>query len=148
MISQEKLLVAAIHGYALGAGIELPMCCDLRIASEDARIGLPEVSLGYIPSAGGTQMLSRHVPPGIATQMIMTGDSIDAQTAFRYGLVQRVVTPERLYGEAEALTRKIIMRPQHLVALACRAVREGAELSLGQAIALESRLAERAILAR
>ena len=97
MLTQEKLLVAAIHGYALGAGIELPMCCDFRIASEDARIGLPEVSLGYIPSAGGTQTLPRHVPTGIAMQMILTGDPIDAQTAYRYGLVQRVVPRERLY---------------------------------------------------
>jgi enoyl-CoA hydratase/carnithine racemase len=148
MISQEKLLVAAVHGYALGAGIELPMCCDLRIAAADARIGLPEVSLGYIPSAGGTQTLPRHVPPGIAMQMILTGDPIDAQTAYRYGLVQHVVPRERLYAEAEALTRKIIARPAHLVAFARRAVHEGAELSLVQAIALESRLAERAILAR
>jgi len=64
MLSLDKLLIAAIHGYALGAGVELPMCCDFRIASEDARLGLPEVSLGYIPSAGGTQTLPRHVPPG------------------------------------------------------------------------------------
>jgi enoyl-CoA hydratase/carnithine racemase len=148
MLTQEKLLVAAIHGYALGAGIELPMCCDLRIATEDARIGLPEVSLGYIPSAGGTQTLPRHTPPGVAMQMILTGDPIDAQTAYRYGLVQRVVPRERLYTEAEALVRKIIARPPQLVALARRAVHEGAELSLGQAIALESRLAERALLAR
>lgn len=148
MLTQEKLLVAAIHGYALGAGIELPMCCDLRIAAEDARIGLPEVSLGYIPSAGGTQTLPRHLPPGVAMQMILSGDSIDAQTAYRYGLVQRVVPRQRLYAEAEALARKIIARPPQLVALARRAVHEGAELSLGQAIALESRLAERALLAR
>ncbi len=147
MLSQEKLLVAAIHGYALGAGIELAMCCDFRIAAEDARIGLPEVSLGYIPSAGGTQTLPRHLPPGIAMQMILTGDPIDAQTAYGYGLVHRVVSRERLYAEAEALARKVIARPPHLVALARRAVYEGAELSLGAAIALESRLAERAILA-
>lgn len=147
MITLEKPLIAAIHGYALGAGIELPMACDLRIAAEDARIGLPEVSLGYIPSAGGTQTLPRHIPPGVAMQMILTGDPVDAQTAYRYGLVQRIVPRERLYGEAESLARKIIARPAHLVALAKRAVHEGAELSLGQAIALESTLAERALSA-
>ncbi|HVP05960.1 MAG TPA: enoyl-CoA hydratase/isomerase family protein [Dehalococcoidia bacterium] len=147
MMTLEKPLIAAVHGYALGAGIELPMACDLRVAAEDARIGLPEVSLGYIPSAGGTQTLPRHIPPGVAMQMILTGDPIDAQTAYRYGLVQRVVPRERLYAEAEALARKIIARPAHLVALVKRAIHEGAELSLEQAIAVESKLAERALLA-
>src|SRR2546425_9477056 len=88
MLSLDKLLVAAIHGYALGAGVELPMCCDFRIASEDARLGLPEVSLGYIPSAGGTQTLPRHVPPGIGMQMILTGDPIEPRTADPSGLVK------------------------------------------------------------
>ncbi len=91
MLSLEKPLIAAIHGYALGAGVELPMCCDIRIASEDARLGLPEVGLGYIPSAGGTQTLPRYIPPGVAMQMILTGDPIDAETALGYGLVERVV---------------------------------------------------------
>ena len=147
MMTLEKPLIAAIHGYALGAGIELPMACDIRIASEDAQMGLPEVSLGYIPSAGGTQTLPRHVPAGVAMQMILTGDPIDAQTAYRYGLVQSVVPRERLYDEAEALARRVIARPPHLAALAKRAVYEGAELSLEQAMALESRLAERAFIA-
>lgn len=147
MMTLEKPLIAAIHGYALGAGIELSMACDIRIASEDARIGLPEVSLGYIPSAGGTQTLPRHIPAGVAMQMILTGDPIDAQTAYGYGLVQRIVPRKRLYDEAKALARRIASRPPYLVALAKRAVHEGAELSLEQAIALESRLAERALLA-
>ena len=147
MMRLEKPLIAAIHGYALGAGIELPMACDIRIAAEDARLGLPEVSLGYIPSAGGTQTLPRHVPPGVAMQMILTGDPIDAQTAYGYGLVQRIVPRDRLYDEAESLARQIIARPPHLAALAKRAVHEGSELSLGEAIALESTLAERALIA-
>ncbi len=145
MLSLEEALIAAIHGYALGAGIELPMCCDFRIASQDARLGLPEVSLGYIPSAGGTQTLPRHMPPGIAMQMILTGDPIDAQTALRYGLVQRVVPRERLYGEAEALARQLLSRGPLALRLAKRAVREGLELPLTQGLALESRLAERAL---
>jgi enoyl-CoA hydratase/carnithine racemase len=147
MLRSEKLLIAAIHGYALGAGIELAMCCDIRIASEDARIGLPEVSLGYIPSAGGTQTLPRNIPSGIAMQMILTGEPIDARTAHEYGLVQRLVPRDRPYDEAEALARKIIARPAGLVALAKRAVYEGSELSLREAIGLESTLAERAISA-
>jgi enoyl-CoA hydratase/carnithine racemase len=145
MMTLEKPLIAAIHGYALGAGIELPMACDIRVASEDALIGLPEVSLGYIPSAGGTQTLPRHVPPGVAMQMILTGDPIDAATAYRYGLVQRLVPRERLYDEAEALAKQVASLSPEIVALAKRAVHEGAELSLNQAIALESALAERAL---
>jgi len=142
MLSLDKVLVAAIHGFALGAGIELPMCCDFRIASEDARLGLPEVGLGYIPSAGGTQTLPRHLPPGVAMHMILTGDTIDAQTAYRYGLVQRVVPRDRLFAEAESLARKVLSRPPEAVRLAKRAVVEGIELPLAHGLALEARLAE------
>jgi enoyl-CoA hydratase/carnithine racemase len=141
MLSLDKILIAAIHGFALGAGIELPMCCDFRLASENARLGLPEVGLGYIPSAGGTQTLPRHIPPGIAMQMILTGDPIDAQTAFRYGLVQRVVRRERLYAEAESLARKVLSRPAEAVRLAKRAIVEGIELPQAHGLALEARLA-------
>ena len=146
MLSLDKVLLAAIHGFALGAGIELPMCCDFRIASEDARLGLPEVGLGYIPSAGGTQTLPRHVPPGIAMTMILTGDPIDAEIAYRYGLVQRVVPRDRLYSEAEALARKVLAQPAQAVRLAKRAVVEGIELPLAQGLALESRLATQAAM--
>ncbi|MCH7577512.1 MAG: enoyl-CoA hydratase/isomerase family protein [Chloroflexi bacterium] len=145
MLSLEKPLIAAIHGYALGAGIELPMCCDLRIASEDARLGLPEVSLGYIPSAGGTQTLPRHVPPGVAMHMILTGDPIDAGTALRHGLVQRVVPRERLYQEAESLARTLMSRGPLALRLAKRAVLEGLDLPLAEGLALERRLAARAL---
>jgi enoyl-CoA hydratase/carnithine racemase len=148
MLSLDKVLIAAIHGFALGAGIELPMCCDFRIASEDARLGLPEVGLGYIPSAGGTQTLPRHAPPGIAMQMILTGDPIDAESAYRYGLVQRLVSRERLYAEAEALARKVLAQPQEAVRLAKRAVVEGVEMPLAQALALEARLAATALAVR
>jgi enoyl-CoA hydratase/carnithine racemase len=140
MLSLDKPLIAAIHGFALGAGIELPMCCDFRIASEDASLGLPEVGLGYIPSAGGTQTLPRHIPPGVAMQMILTGDPVDAQTAYRYGLVQRVVPRERLYAEAVALAQKLLAQPQAVVRLAKRAVIEGSELPLEQGLGLERTL--------
>ena len=145
MLSLEKPLIAAIHGHALGAGIELPMCCDIRIASEDARLGLPEVSLGYIPSAGGTQTLPRHVAPGVALHMILTGDPIDAATALRHGLVQRVVPREQLYVEAESLARTMMSRGPLALRLAKRAVLEGLDLPLAQGLALESRLARRAL---
>ncbi len=145
ILSLEKPLIAAIHGYALGAGIELAMCCDLRIASEDAHLGLPEVSLGYIPSAGGTQTLPRHIPPGVAMHMILTGDPIDAQAALRHGLVQRVVPRQRLYSEAESLARKLMSRRPLALRLAKRAVLEGLELPLAEGLALERRLAARAL---
>jgi enoyl-CoA hydratase/carnithine racemase len=140
MLSLDKPLIAAIHGFALGAGVELPMCCDFRIASEDARLGLPEVGLGYIPSAGGTQTLPRHIPPGVAMQMVLSGDPIDAQTAYRYGLVQRVVPHDRLYAEAEALAHKLLAQPQAVLQMAKRAVVEGIELPLQHGLALERRL--------
>lgn len=148
MLSLDVVLIAAIHGYALGAGIELPMCCDIRIASDDAVMGLPEVSLGYIPSAGGTQTLPRHVPVGVAMQMILSGDPIDARAAFRHGLVQRLVARDRLYPEAESLARRIASSPGPATTLAKRAIVEGIELSLDAGVALESKLAERALLAR
>jgi enoyl-CoA hydratase/carnithine racemase len=141
MLGMSKLLVAAIHGYALGAGIELPMCCDLRLASEDARLGLPEVSLGYIPSAGGTQTLPRHLPRALAIQMVLTGDPIDAQKALRHGLVHRVVPRARLYAEAEEWTRHAATRPAAFVAAAKRAIREGIDIPLGHALALDAALA-------
>jgi enoyl-CoA hydratase/carnithine racemase len=145
MLSLDCVFIAAIQGYALGAGIELPMCCDIRIASEDARMGLPEVTLGYIPSAG-TQTLPRHVPPGIAMEMILTGDPIDAQTALRHGLLQKVVPHARLYAEAESMARRILRGGPQAVRLAKRAVVEGLEMPLEDALALEGRLAERALL--
>jgi enoyl-CoA hydratase/carnithine racemase len=145
MLGMETVTIAAIHGYALGAGIELPMCCDIRIASEDARLGLPEVGLGYIPSAGGTQTLPRHVPPGVAMQMVLTGDPIDASTALRHGLLQRVVPRERLYAEAEAIAGRILAMPGDAVRLAKRAIIEGVEMPLPDAIAFEANLAGRAL---
>ncbi len=121
------------------------MCCDIRIASEDARLGLPEVSLGYIPSAGGTQTLPRHVPPGVAMQMILTGDPIDAVAALQYGLVQRVVPRERLYDEAESLARTLVSRGPLALRLAKRVVLEGLDLPLAKGLTLERRLARRAL---
>jgi enoyl-CoA hydratase/carnithine racemase len=146
MMRMDAVLIAAIHGFALGAGIELPMCCDIRIASEDARMGLPEVGLGYIPSAGGTQTLPRHVPPGVAMQMILTGDPIDAQTGLRYGLVQRVVPRERLYTEAETLATRVLRCGADAVRLAKRAILEGVEMPLQDGLALERTLVQRALL--
>lgn len=147
MLTLEKPLVAAVHGIALGAGIELPMCCDIRIAADDARIGLPEVTLGYMPSAGGTQLLPRLVPRSIAMQMILSGEPVDAATALRIGLVHRVVPLADLDVEAERLAHSLASAPPLAVALAKRAVLNASELSAEGAVAVESNLARRALAA-
>jgi enoyl-CoA hydratase/carnithine racemase len=148
ILTLEKPTVAAIHGFALGAGIELPMCCDIRIAAEDAKMGLPEVGLGYIPSAAGTQTLPRLMPPGAAMQMILTGEPIDAITAQRIGLVHAVVPVEALMPEVEAVAKRLAAMESDLPAAIKRAILAGDELSLGESIAVESKLMEATILAR
>ena len=140
MLDLDKPLIAAIHGYALGAGCEMSMCCDLRVASENARFGLPEVKLGYIPSAGGTQLLPRTVGPGIAMEMILTGDDIDAATALRLGLVHTVVARERLYDEAEAWARELMTRSPAVLRYAKEAVTRGLEVSLEEGLTMERQL--------
>jgi len=140
MLDIDKPLIAAMHGYALGAGCEMSMCCDLRVASEDARFGLPEVKLGYIPSAGGTQLLPRTIGTGTAMEMILTGDDIDAATALRLGLVHKVVARERLYNEAEAWARELMTRSPAVLRYAKEAVTRGLEVSLEEGLAMERRL--------
>ena len=148
MLAIEKPLIAAIHGFTLGAGLELSMCCDLRIAADDARLGLPEVSLAYIPSAGGTQLLPRTVSPGLAMGLILSGDAIDAQEALRIGLVQRVVPRQRLYAEAEALARQLMTRGPLALRYAKAAVTQGLDLPLAEGLALEARLARLVLASR
>jgi enoyl-CoA hydratase/carnithine racemase len=111
-----KPIVAAIHGHALGAGLEMSLLCDLRIASDDASFGLPEVSLGYIPSAGGTQTLPRSIPPGVAMHMILSGDPIDAAEAYRLRLVHRVVPRDRLDAAADEWATMLAERDPRLLA--------------------------------
>lgn len=143
MLSVMKPMVAAIHGFAFGAGCELSLCCDIRLASEDATFALPEVHLGYIPSAGGTQTLPRTVPPGIAREMILTAAPIDAQRALRCGLVQRVVPRERLLAEATEVARQLASQPADAVAAAREAMLRGAGLPIEAALRLEAQLAQR-----
>lgn len=136
-----KPTIAAVHGYALGAGCEMALLCDLRVTADDARFGLPEVSLGYIPSAGGTQTLPRTVPPGVALHMILSGDPIDAQEAYRRKLVQRVVPRDKLDAAADEWARALAARPPHALSYAKEAVLRGLDLSLTDGLALERRLA-------
>ena len=141
MLALPKPLIAAVHGFALGAACEMSLLCDLRIASDDARFGLPEVGLGYIPSAGGTQTLPRTIAPGVALGMILSGDQIDAAEAYRLGLVHRVVPRDRLDAEAGAWARTLAERSPLALASAKEAVLRGLDLPLREGLALEGRLA-------
>jgi len=105
-----KPVIAAINGYALGGGLELAMACDIRIASEKARLGQPEVNVGLIPGWGGTQRLPRLVGKGIAKELIFTGKMIDAKTAERIRLINMVVPPERLKSAVEELSKEIMSK--------------------------------------
>lgn len=136
-----KPTIAAVHGYALGAGCEMSLLCDLRVASDDARFGLPEVGLGYIPSAGGTQTLPRTIPPGVAMHMILSGDPIGAQEAHRLKLVHRVVPRDGLDAAADGWARTLASREPRALACAKEAVVRGLDLSLADGLALEGRLA-------
>lgn len=106
MLGHRCLTIARMHGFCYGAGLELPLCCDVRVAAEGTRFALPEVTLGYIPSAGGTQTLPRRVPPGVAAHMILSGEPIETEAALRWGLVERVV-PE---AELDAAVLEIVER--------------------------------------
>ena len=106
-----KPVIAAINGYALGGGIELAMACDIRVASENAQIGQPEINVGLIPGWGGTQRLPRLVGKGIAKEMILTGKRIDAKTAEHHGLVNMVVPPDQLKTKVKELAVELTGKP-------------------------------------
>lgn len=115
-------VIAAVNGFALGGGLELAMSCHMRMASENARLGLPEVSLGVIPGYGGTQRLAQLVGKGKALEMITSAQMIDAQEAYRLGLVNRVVNQEELLDECRKLAGKIARNSPSAVGLAIRSV--------------------------
>ena len=133
-----KPIIAAINGYCLAGGLELALACDMRIAVEHARFGLTEVLRGIIPGGGGTQRLPRTVPFGIALQMMLTGEHIDAQEAHRIGLVNRVVSADRLMAEAEALAEQMCANAP----LSTRAIKEaayrGINVSLDEGLRIEA----------
>jgi enoyl-CoA hydratase/carnithine racemase len=108
LLEHRCVTIARMHGYCYGAGLELPLCCDLRIAAEGATFALPEVTLGYIPSAGGTQTLPRTVAPGVAAHMVLSGEPIDADAALRWRLVHEVVPEARLGAAVEAAIARVL----------------------------------------
>ena len=111
MLSLPVPLVARMHGFCFGAGLELPLCCDVRVAADDTRFALPEVTLGYIPSAGGTQTLPRTIPPGAAADLILTGEPVGVEEALRWGLVDLAVPAERLDEAVEAAVEEVLAGP-------------------------------------
>jgi enoyl-CoA hydratase len=117
-----KPFIAAINGFALGGGLELAMACHIRIASVNAKMGLPEVSLGLIPGYGGTQRLTQLVGKGKAMEMILTGEMISAEQAYKYGLINYVIEEDGLLPKAEELLNKILSRSPLAVAAAIKAV--------------------------
>ncbi len=133
-------VIAAINGFALGGGCELAMACDIRIASEKAKFGQPEVSLGIAPGFGGTQRLPRLIGKGRAKELIFTGDIIDAGEAYRMGLVNKVVAPEELMNAAQVLAEKILSRAPVAVQLSKAAINEGLNMDLASGIAYEAEI--------
>jgi enoyl-CoA hydratase len=135
-----KVVIAAINGFALGGGCELALACHIRIASEKAQIGLPEVTLGIIPGYGGTQRMARLLGKGKALELILTGDRVSAADAERIGLVNRVVPPEQLMSAAEEMARKIASRGPVAVRSAIEAVNAGLEMAFDDGQFLEATL--------
>jgi enoyl-CoA hydratase/carnithine racemase len=135
-----KPVVAAITGYALGGGCELALACDWRVVAEDAKLGQPEIKLGIIPGAGGTQRLARLVGPARAKDLIFTGRMVDAQEALAIGLADRVVAADRVYSTAVALVQGFVSGPAHAIALAKQAIDGGLDRDLAGGLAWESQL--------
>ncbi len=134
----DKVVIAVINGFALGGGCEIAMAADIRIAADTAKLGQPEVNLGIIPGYGGTQRLPRLVGEGKAKELIFTGDVIDANEAFRIGLVDKVLPKDQLMAEAKKMAEKIASKGPLAIAAAKRAIRIGLAADLRTACAIEA----------
>src|SRR6476469_1719658 len=135
-----KPVIACMNGFALGGGCEIAMACTLRLASDNAKLGQPEVKLGIIPGYGGTQRLPRLVGKGLAMQLVLAGEMITAQEAHRIGLVNEVTAPADLMPRAEAIAQKIIANAPLAVQYAMEAVNKGLEMTLAEGLYLEATL--------
>jgi len=133
-----KPVIAAVNGFALGGGCELALACHIRIASANAKFGLPEVKLGIGPGYGGTQRLPRLIGAGRALQLILTGEMIDAEEAHRIGIVNRVVPRDALLAESDALLRRILANGPLAVALCIEAVQRGVGVTLEEGLSIEA----------
>jgi enoyl-CoA hydratase len=138
-------VIAAVNGFALGGGCEIAMACDIRVASENAKFGQPEVNLGILPGYGGTQRMPRLAGEGTAMYLCLTGEMIDAAEALRVGLVQKVVALDALLGEARRIAELIAAKAPLAISATKRAIVEGASLALDDALALEALLFGQAV---
>ncbi len=135
-----KPVIAAVNGFALGGGCELALSCHIRIAAENAKFGQPEVNLGVIPGYGGTQRLARVIGPGLAAEMILTGDMVNAAEALRIGLANRVVAKGEALQSARDMAAKIAAKGQPAVRLALQALRCVPQMGLREGLATEAAL--------
>lgn len=133
-----KPTIAAVNGFALGGGCELSLACDIRIASEKAKFGQPEVGLGIIPGFGGTQRMARIIGTGHAMELIFTADTIDAQQAEKIDMVNRVVAPEELMDVAVAMAEKIASKAQVAIRTSKMALRRGIDCDITTAVTYEA----------
>ena len=134
----DRPVIAAVNGFALGGGNEIALCCDIRIAAENAIFGQPEVNLGIIPGYGGTQRLPRIIGPGKAKEIIFADERINAQEALRIGLVQRVVPKGQAVEESKKLLKKIMSKGPLAIKMAKKAINEGLKMSLREGLDLEA----------
>lgn len=132
-----KPTIAAVTGYALGGGCELALCADLRVAGDNAKLGQPEILLGIIPGAGGTQRLPRLVGPARAKDLIYTGRFVDATEALAIGLVDRVVAPDDVYAEAHKIAARLAQGAPHALRAAKQAIDRGAMVDLDSGLEIE-----------
>ncbi|MBW1708513.1 MAG: enoyl-CoA hydratase/isomerase family protein [Deltaproteobacteria bacterium] len=135
-----KPFIAAIHGYCLGGGLELAMTCDIRIAADNAKLGQPEVNIGFMPGAGATQRLPRFIPRAVAAEILLTGNRIDAQEALRIGLVSRVVPRDQLMPTAMEIANTICERGPLGVRATKEAMVRGYDMALEDGLVLERKL--------
>ena len=138
MDAADTPVVAAIHGWCLGGGLELAMACDVRVASEDARLGQPEIKLGLIPGGGGTQRLPRLVGTGRALLLNMGGEPIDARTAYEWGLVEKVVPQPELLDAAREIALTFAVRSPHAIAVLRELARTTRDLPLEEGLRREA----------
>ena len=132
-----KPVIAAVTGYALGGGLELAMCADVRLASESVKVGQPEILLGIIPGAGGTQRLTRLVGPSIAKELVFTGKVISATEAYQLGIINKVVADGEVYAKACEWARQFVGGPAVALATAKAAIDQGLDVSLDEGLEIE-----------
>lgn len=139
VVNSRKPVIAAVNGFALGAGCELAMMCDFIVADTTARLGQPELAVGIMPGAGGTQRLVRTVGKQVASFLLLTGEQLTSERAFQLGLVAELAPPGEALTRALELAKKVARMPPKAVAATRRALRQGADLPLDAALALENR---------